>query len=94
MDVTSAFYAVVRELALETPMGQRERAAIADSTQVPPSAMESLKKKLNGDAPILRRAGASAHLCALREELSRASWFVCEGSDHVSPGINANTSVG
>eukprot|EP00959_Pyramimonas_sp_CCMP1952_P210173 4398069-Pyramimonas_sp.AAC.1 len=73
MDVKNAFYSMVRELVLRTPVAKADKVAIAESTAVPPTALEILKKKLEEEMPLLHCAEASEHLKALVEEQYTAS---------------------
>eukprot|EP00959_Pyramimonas_sp_CCMP1952_P267123 5584817-Pyramimonas_sp.AAC.1 len=86
MDVKNAFYSMVRELVLRAPMAKADKDAIAESTAVPTTALEILKRRLEEEMPLLHRTEASEHLKALVEEQYTASWFVCESSDHVALG--------
>ena len=89
LDARNAFYSLVRELVLETNMARGSVGDIADSTGVPAAALHPLKQKLQGPG-ILARQAVTGHLRALIAEQYRASWLVCESSDHVGLGTKSS----
>jgi hypothetical protein len=76
VNARQAFYAIIRQLALNIPVLRDELAWLMKTSKLPPEATLGLEKKLT-DAPLATR-GVDQRLSTVTSEAYAETWFAIE----------------
>ena len=83
VDVVSAFYTVLRQLAFRVDCSDEAVASLLRTLGLPPASMDRLRRRLE-ERPSLEAAGVSQHVVGIIAEGLTGTWFGTEGLREVA----------
>ena len=83
VDVVSAFYTVLRQLAFRVDCSDEAVASLLASLNLPPASMGRLRDRLQ-ERPALETAGVSPHVAGVIAEGLTGTWFGTDGLREVA----------